>query len=160
MKAVRMVAVGQPLELHELPAPAIGPRDVLVRVRAAGICHSYVHYRAGKSPVRPLPLTLGHEIAGVVEQIGPQVGSLQVGDRVCLHYLLSCGDCYYLSVGIEQFCGVVTCHLRPAAADSRPVAVDVYEIADGSGRQQVTIKVAGVNQTPLVGAKPSFASSR
>lgn len=104
MKAVRMVAVGQPLELHELPVPALGPRDVLVRVRAAGICHSDVHYRAGKSPVRPLPLTLGHEIAGVVEQIGPQVGSLQVGDRVCLHYLLSCGDCYYCSVGSEQFC--------------------------------------------------------
>lgn len=104
MKAVRMVAVGQPLELHELPVPALGPRDVLVRVRAAGICHSDVHYRAGKSPVRPLPLTLGHEIAGVVEQAGPQVRSLQLGDRVCLHYLLSCGDCYYCSVGSEQFC--------------------------------------------------------
>ena len=104
MKAVRMVAVGQPLELHELPVPALGPRDVLVRVRAAGICHSDVHYRAGKSPVRPLPLTLGHEIAGVVEQAGPQVRSLQLGDRVCLHYLLSCGDCYYCSLGSEQFC--------------------------------------------------------
>ncbi len=104
MKAVRMVAVGQPLEQHELPVPALGPRDVLVRVRAAGICHSDAHYRAGKSPVRPLPLTLGHEIAGVVEQAGPLVASLQVGDRVCLHYLLSCGDCYYCSLGSEQFC--------------------------------------------------------
>ena len=67
MRAVRMVAVGKPLEMFDLPVPEIGDRDVLVRVRAAGICHSDVHYRAGKSPVHPLPLTLGHEVAGVVE---------------------------------------------------------------------------------------------
>ena len=52
MKAVRMVAVNQPLELHEIPIPEIGDDDLLVRVRAAGICHSDVHYRAGRSPVR------------------------------------------------------------------------------------------------------------
>ena len=59
-----------PLEQQEVPVPSVGPRDVLVRVKAAGICHSDVHYRAGKSVVEPLPLTLGHEVAGVVEQIG------------------------------------------------------------------------------------------
>jgi 2-desacetyl-2-hydroxyethyl bacteriochlorophyllide A dehydrogenase len=105
MKAVRMVQVGQPLELHEIPVPAIGERDILVRVRAAGICHSDVHYRAGRSPVRPLPLTLGHEVAGEVTQLGAQVTGVKVGDRVCLHYNLTCGDCYYCSTGNEQFCG-------------------------------------------------------
>jgi propanol-preferring alcohol dehydrogenase len=90
--------------MQDIPVPSIGDRDVLVRVRAAGICHSDVHYRAGKSPVRPLPLTLGHEIAGVVEQVGRDVSSVRIGDRVCLHYLLSCGDCYYCSAGSEQFC--------------------------------------------------------
>ncbi len=104
MKAVRMIGAGQPLELHEIPMPAIGERDILVRVRAAGICHSDVHYRAGRSPVRPLPMTLGHEVAGVVEQIGSQVSSVKVGDRVCLHYNITCGDCYYCSTGNEQFC--------------------------------------------------------
>ena len=104
MKAVRMVQVGRPLENQELPVPTIGERDILVRVRAAGICHSDVHYRAGRSPVRPLPLTLGHEVAGVVEQIGAQVTSVKVGDRVCLHYNITCGDCYYCSTGNEQFC--------------------------------------------------------
>jgi propanol-preferring alcohol dehydrogenase len=104
MKAVRLVEVNQPLQMQDIPVPSIGDRDVLVRVRAAGICHSDVHYRAGKSPVRPLPLTLGHEIAGVVEQLGRNVSSVKVGDRVCLHYLLSCGDCYYCSAGSEQFC--------------------------------------------------------
>ena len=104
MKAVRMVQVGRPLENQELPVPTIGERDILVRVRAAGICHSDVHYRAGRSPVRPLPMTLGHEVAGVVEQIGAQVTSVKVGDRVCLHYNITCGDCYYCSTGNEQFC--------------------------------------------------------
>ena len=105
MKAVRMVQVGQPLQMQEIPVPAVGERDILVRVRAAGICHSDAHYRAGRSPVRPLPMTLGHEVAGVVEQIGAQVTSVKIGDRVCLHYNITCGDCYYCSTGNEQFCG-------------------------------------------------------
>jgi 2-desacetyl-2-hydroxyethyl bacteriochlorophyllide A dehydrogenase len=104
MKAVRLVQVGQPLELQEIPVPPIGPRDVLVRIKAAGICHSDVHYRAGTSPAEPLPLTLGHEVAGVVEQVGTDVTTVQVGDRVCLHYMITCGDCAYCSVGSEQFC--------------------------------------------------------
>lgn len=104
MKAVQMIGAGQPLELREIPVPMIGARDILVRVRAAGICHSDVHYRAGRSPVRPLPMTLGHEVAGVVEQIGQHVTSIGVGDRVCLHYNITCGDCYYCSTGNEQFC--------------------------------------------------------
>ena len=89
MKAIRLIEINQPLQMQDIPMPAVGDRDVLVRVRAAGICHSDVHYMAGKSPVRPLPMTLGHEIAGVVEQVGEHVASVAVGDRVCLHYLLS-----------------------------------------------------------------------
>lgn len=104
MKAVRLVEVHKPLQMQEIPLPTMGDGDVLVRVKAAGICHSDVHYRAGKSPVRPLPMTLGHEVAGVVEQVGKQVSMVKVGERVCLHYLLTCGDCYYCSTGNEQFC--------------------------------------------------------
>ncbi|MBC7250495.1 MAG: alcohol dehydrogenase catalytic domain-containing protein [Anaerolineae bacterium] len=104
MKAVRLVEVGRPLEMQEIPRPAVGDKDVLVRVKAAGICHSDAHYRAGTSPAGPLPLTLGHEVAGVVEEVGAQVTNVAVGDRVCLHYLATCGDCYYCSTGNEQFC--------------------------------------------------------
>jgi len=104
MKAVRLIKVGQPLEMQEVPIPQVGPRDVLVRVKAAGICHSDVHYRAGVSPVYPLPLTLGHEVAGVVKQVGLEVTNISVGDRVCLHYMVTCGDCIYCSQGSEQFC--------------------------------------------------------
>ncbi len=104
MKAVRLVEIGKPLQMQDVPLPTVGDTDVLVRVRAAGICHSDVHYRAGTSPVGLLPQTLGHEIAGVVEEVGARVTDVAVGDRVCLHYLLTCGDCPYCRTGNEQFC--------------------------------------------------------
>ena len=104
MKAVRLVETGKPLQMQDIPIPAIGDRDVLVRVKAAGICHSDVHYRAGTSPVRDLPVTPGHEVAGVVEKAGSLVSSFKAGDRVCLHYMVTCGECAYCSRGTEQFC--------------------------------------------------------
>jgi 2-desacetyl-2-hydroxyethyl bacteriochlorophyllide A dehydrogenase len=104
MRALRLVQVGQPLQMQDVPLPTIGRRDALVRIRAAGICHSDVHYRAGVSPVRAPPVTLGHEIAGVIEEVGAEVTNVQAGDRVCLHYLVTCGDCSYCSGGREQFC--------------------------------------------------------
>jgi 2-desacetyl-2-hydroxyethyl bacteriochlorophyllide A dehydrogenase len=104
MKAVRLIQPGKPLEMQEIDMPAIGHGDVLVRVKAAGICHSDAHYRAGASPVSPLPMTLGHEVAGVVERAGAGVTQLQAGDRVCLHYMVTCGHCAYCDQGHEQFC--------------------------------------------------------
>lgn len=104
MRAIRLVEAHYPLQMQEIPVPTIGDGDVLVRVRAAGICHSDVHYRAGTAHVEPLPRTLGHEIAGIVEQVGSRVTTVRVGDRVCVHYVLSCGECYYCSTGNEQFC--------------------------------------------------------
>jgi propanol-preferring alcohol dehydrogenase len=82
----------------------VGAKDILVRVKAAGICHSDAHYRADVSPVRPLPRTLGHEIAGLVETCGSDVTRLKPGDRVCVHYMATCGECEYCSRGLEQFC--------------------------------------------------------
>ncbi len=104
MKAIRMVAVGQPLEMQDIPIPVPADHQVLVQVRAAGICHSDAHYRAGVSPVEPLPLTLGHEIAGVVAETGSSVTRLKPGDRVVLHYLVTCGECEYCTRGAEQYC--------------------------------------------------------
>lgn len=104
MKAVRLIHPGQPLELQEVVVPEPGAGDALVRVKAAGICHSDAHYRAGKSPVHPLPLTLGHEVAGVIERVGANVARLKPGDRVCLHYLATCGECDFCQHDNEQFC--------------------------------------------------------
>lgn len=107
MKAVRMIAPGQPLELQQIAIPSAGEEDVLVRIRAAGICHSDAHYRAGRSPMGRLPITLGHEIAGEVEWVGSGVANIQAGERVCLHYNITCGNCYYCKSGNEQFCATV-----------------------------------------------------
>src|SRR4051812_17895912 len=104
MKAVRLIKPNAPLQLQEVPTPRPGSRDVLVRVKAAGICHSDAHYRSGISRVEPLPLTLGHEVSGIVETVGSEVAQFKAGDRVCIHYLATCGHCEYCDGGTEQFC--------------------------------------------------------
>src|SRR5438477_657939 len=104
MRAVRLVQLGKPLEDAEVPLPEIGPSEVLVRVAACGICHSDAHYRAGISPIDPLPVTLGHEVAGRVETVGREVHHVSPKDRVYVHYLVSCGSCDFCRRGHEQFC--------------------------------------------------------
>jgi 2-desacetyl-2-hydroxyethyl bacteriochlorophyllide A dehydrogenase len=104
MKAIRLVKSGSLLEAQEIAIPPIGACDVLIQITAAGICHSDAHYRAGISPVEPLPVTLGHEVAGIVEKVGAEVGGFGIGDRVCVHYLVTCGQCIYCQAGTEQFC--------------------------------------------------------
>jgi 2-desacetyl-2-hydroxyethyl bacteriochlorophyllide A dehydrogenase len=107
VKAIRLVKPGSPLEEDEIEIPRAGACDVLVRVKGAGICHSDAHYRAGISPVEPLPLTLGHEVAGVIEKTGTDVTGFTPGDRVCVHYLVTCGRCAFCQAGTEQFCPAV-----------------------------------------------------
>lgn len=104
---MRLIEIGKPLDNAEVPVPAIGPSDVLVRVAAAGICHSDAHYRAGISTINHLPVTPGHEVAGIIEKVGANISSLSPGDRVCLHYLVHCGRCEYCRRGLEQFCTTV-----------------------------------------------------
>jgi propanol-preferring alcohol dehydrogenase len=104
MKAVRLIKSGSLLEAQEIAIPRVGASDVLIRVSAAGICHSDAHYRAGVPPVEPLPLTLGHEVAGLVEKTGADVECFTFGDRVCVHYLVTCGRCIFCKTGTEQFC--------------------------------------------------------
>jgi D-arabinose 1-dehydrogenase-like Zn-dependent alcohol dehydrogenase len=98
------VQAEKPLEEADIPTPEIGSSDVLIRVAAAGICHSDAHYRDGISKIDRLPLTLGHEVTGRVEQVGSDVTHLSAGDRVCVHYLVHCGSCEFCVRGLEQFC--------------------------------------------------------
>src|SRR6266404_5479594 len=104
MKAVQLVRLGKPLEDAEVSLPDIGASEVLVRVAACGICHSDAHYRAGISPIESLPVTLGHEVAGRVETVGRDLHHVSSGDRVYVHYLVSCGCCDFCRRGHEQFC--------------------------------------------------------
>jgi len=104
MRAVQLTEIGKALAQADIPIPEIGSSDVLIRVAAAGICHSDAHYRAGISKIEHLPLTLGHEIAGCVDEVGSDVTQFSVGDRVCVHYLVHCGNCESCVRGLEQFC--------------------------------------------------------
>ncbi len=104
MRAVQLSEIGRPLIDADVPIPEIGPSDVLIRVAAAGICHSDAHYRAGISKIDNLPVTLGHEVSGWIEKVGNDVTHVTPGDRVCVHYLAHCGRCEFCIRGLEQFC--------------------------------------------------------
>ncbi|MHA1910849.1 MAG: alcohol dehydrogenase catalytic domain-containing protein [Candidatus Kariarchaeaceae archaeon] len=104
MKAIQLIELQKDLELREVPTPQPQNDKVLIRIKAAGICHSDVHYREGVASVAFLPITLGHEVAGIVEKLGSNVTDYEVGDRVCLNYMITCGKCYYCISGSEQFC--------------------------------------------------------
>jgi 2-desacetyl-2-hydroxyethyl bacteriochlorophyllide A dehydrogenase len=102
-----MTAVAAPLEERPLPTPRPADDEVLVRVRAAGICRSDVHYRAGAPSPRALPRTLGHEIAGEVVSAGASVRGLPAGTRVAVNYVLHCGVCDRCRAGRENHCASV-----------------------------------------------------
>lgn len=104
MRALQITEVGRPLEAVTLPDPHPGAGEVLVRVEAAGICRSDVHYRSGHRRIPGTPLVPGHEVAGVITAVGDGVPEARVGERVCLHYLVTCGRCAACVRGAEQFC--------------------------------------------------------
>lgn len=103
MHAIRLTESQQPLQHFELPDPTPGPGEIVVDVHRAGICHTDAHYRAGSGKTN-LPITLGHEVAGVVSAIGANVTDVREGQRVALHYLVSCGTCERCRKFGEQFC--------------------------------------------------------
>ncbi|MEO8380237.1 MAG: alcohol dehydrogenase catalytic domain-containing protein [Acidobacteriota bacterium] len=103
MRAIQLLQAAQPLAAREVADLAPGAGEVVVDVQRAGICHTDAHYRADATRTG-LPLTLGHEIAGIVSEVGEGVTSVKRGDRVALHYLVSCGECERCRLYGEQFC--------------------------------------------------------
>ncbi len=98
-------ALGKELRRAELPRPEPGPGQVLLRVRACGICRTDLHIVEGDLPEPKLPLVLGHQIVGVLEEVGPGVEGLAVGDRVGVPWLgWTCGECRYCRSGRENLC--------------------------------------------------------
>jgi len=104
MKAARLHRIHEKLSFDRIPVPKTSASDVLIDVRASGICHSDVNYRDGVAPVAKLPIILGHEIAGVVAEKGARVKGLEIGDRVIVHYVSSCGRCRYCHSDRENLC--------------------------------------------------------
>jgi alcohol dehydrogenase len=82
----------QPLKIVDLELDPPGPGEVLVKIRAAGLCHSDLSVIDGNRP-RPMPMVIGHEAAGIVAAIGPGVSHLQLGDHVVTAFVPSCGHC-------------------------------------------------------------------
>lgn len=95
--------ISKPLMIEELDLAPPGPGEVLVRIAAAGLCHSDLSVINGDRP-RPLPMALGHEAAGVVAQLGRGVDDLSVGDHVVLVFMPSCGHCAPCSGGRPALC--------------------------------------------------------
>ena len=103
MKAAVMRTIGAPLSIEEIHIDRPGPREVLVRTVATGVCHSDLHVLEG-SLVNPLPPVLGHEPAGIVEAVGPEVRHVAPGDHVIGCLSAFCGTCEYCVAGRPNLC--------------------------------------------------------
>lgn len=103
MRAVRYSSVGGPLELVDVPEPTCPPDGAVVRVEATGICRSDWHAWRGHDPV-PLPMIPGHEFAGTVAAVGPEVAGFAPGDRVTAPFVNGCGRCAWCQSGDAQVC--------------------------------------------------------
>lgn len=102
MRCVQLLGTAKLVE-RNVDAPPLRDGEIRVAVHAAGICHSDAHYRRGMGNIT-YPRTLGHEVAGVVAELGPGTDGVRIGDRVAIHYLRSCGVCERCLHSGEQFC--------------------------------------------------------
>lgn len=109
MRALQLAAPAPvetaPLQAVERPLPAPAGRQLRLRVRACGVCHTDLHIVEGELPLRRAPIVPGHQIVGVVEQCGPAVTHFQPGDRVGVPWLhTTCGACAFCRRGQENLC--------------------------------------------------------
>ena len=106
MKAAIIREFKAQLSIEDIPVPAVGAHDVLVRIKACGVCHTDLHACHGDWPVKPkMPLIPGHEGVGEITEVGSQVTHLKPGDRVGIPWLYSaCGYCDYCLEGKETLC--------------------------------------------------------
>jgi L-iditol 2-dehydrogenase len=127
-------------EYYDVPEPPVGPDEVLIQVRACGICGSDLHGMDGSSGRRIPPIIMGHEAAGAIAQLGRQVTGWQVGDRVTFDSMISCGRCRFCRRGAANLCdhrqvlGVSCQEFRREGAFAEYVAVPesiLYRLPDG-----------------------------
>jgi len=151
-------------EYRETSPPPFGPEDVLVEVKACGICGSDVHGMDGSSGRRMPPLVMGHEAAGVITQLGGDVEGLQVGDRVTFDSTVYCGRCHFCRDGTVNLCdhrrvlGVACEEFRRDGAFAEYVAVPqhiVYRLPEALSFEHaatvepVSIALHAVGRLPI-----------
>lgn len=137
MRALLLTAPGV-LEVADVPEPVAGDEDVVVAVRAAGICGSDVHGMDGSSGRRVPPLVMGHEAAGVIEAVGRSVGGWVPGDAVTFDSTVFCGRCAFCARGLVNLCD----HRRVLG-----VATDEYR-RDGAFAERVVVPARIVHRVP------------
>ena len=164
MKAAVLRSFKAPLEITEFPKPDVGDGEVLIRMTAAGICGSDVHMWLGEDPRTPLPMILGHEGVGVIEEIGgsgPKLDiynrELKVGNPVIWDRAIVCGKCYFCAVkrlpnlcrsrwvyGIHKGCSDAP-HLNGCYADHILLVRDtkIISLADWGAFDPATLVSAG-----------------
>ena len=117
MKAAILYEAGKPLEIADIRVAKPGPREVLIRTAAVGVCRSDLHFVDGAFP-HPVPTVPGHEAAGVIEAVGSDVAHLKVGDHVITFFTVCCGSCEMCGTGRPSLC-VDPSTRRPADAEPR-----------------------------------------
>lgn len=152
------------LELTDMPLPEIGPHDLLVRVKACGICGSDVHGFDGSTGRRQPPIVMGHEAAGVIAEVGSAVTDFKPGDRVTFDSTVYCGNCHFCRRGDINLCdrrqvlGVSCNEFRRHGAFAEYVAVperiaaklpDSVPFEHAAMIEAVSIAVHAVNLTPI-----------
>ncbi len=152
------------LELVDMPIPEVGPNDLLIRVKACGICGSDVHGFDGSTGRRVPPIVMGHEAAGLVAAVGANVKNYKADDRVTFDSTVSCGYCFFCTRGEINLCDNrqvlgVSCHeFRRNGAFAEYVVVPqniVYRLPDSLAFEHaalieaVSIAVHAVNITPI-----------
>ena len=120
------------LQVEDLQVDDPGPGEVLVRTVAAGLCHSDLHFMQGLFRT-PLPSVLGHESAGVVEQVGPDVTYVSPGDRVVCCLSVFCGQCRHCLAGFPNRCSHRWLTSRPRGTTPRLAREDGTAVEQFSG---------------------------
>lgn len=163
MKAL-LLSEYKKLDLTDMPIPVIGPEDVLIKVKACGICGSDIHGYDGSTGRRIPPLVMGHEASGEIAELGKGVKGWAVGDRVTFDSTVSCGNCYFCHRGEINLCenrqvlGVSCNEFRRHGAFAEYVSVPqniLYSLPEtfpfhyAAMIEAVSIAVHAVNLTPM-----------
>ncbi|MGK6355073.1 Zn-dependent alcohol dehydrogenase [Sphingomonas sp. DT-207] len=127
MKAAVLFEAGKPLEIADVRVSKPGPREVLIRTAAVGVCRSDLHFVDGAFP-HPVPTVPGHEAAGVVEAVGSDVAHLRPGDHVITFFTVFCGSCEMCVTGRPSLC-IDPSTRRPQDADPRLALADGTPLA-------------------------------
>ena len=160
MKAAVLPAIGEPMELREVPLPEVGPDEILVATRTCGICRTDVHIQDGLAYVPELPHVPGHEPAGVVAVMGDRVRGFEEGQTVVPHLFLTCGQCHYCRTGRDAQCtnidGIIGVTTGGGFAEYfKAPARNLLPVPDG-----VPCDVAGLTSCAVITAVHAYRRAR